>query len=159
MPFLVVFLCWPVLEIISLLMVGDEIGLLNTLLLLIAIGIAGAVLVQVQGLATMAAIQDALRRGELPVAAMFDGMCLFIAGVLMIIPGFFSDVFALGLLVPVLRDVLRGTVARFLTGGGAASSGFGGADGGAIDAEFSRLDDPGTPRDGRNNDDDPRLLS
>ncbi len=160
MPFLFLFLLWPVLEIFVFIMVADEIGLLAGFLLAVGLMAAGGLLIQLQGLKTMATIQDALRQGALPKPELFDHICVFVAGALLLLPGFLSDVAAVLLLIPPLRDRVRKIAMRFLTGQSAENGDFrrGRArDDTVIDAEFVILEeDEGTnaPDDGR----DTRLL-
>lgn len=125
MPFLLLFLVWPLLEIFAFMAVGDEIGVLNTLLLAIGMMIAGGVLIQIQGLKSLSTIQSALSRGALPVPALFDQVCLFLAGGLFLLPGFLSDVIGIALLIPPLRQGLRHVVSRFFTGKPMDIRGFG----------------------------------
>ena len=143
MPFILLFLVWPLLEILTFMAVGDEIGFFNTLFLAIGMVIAGIALVQVQGLKTMGTIQTALGQGKLPAAALFDQACLFLAGVLFILPGFLSDVPGLILLVPQLRHWLHPVAARFFTGQPLGPGGFRRqtAQDEIIDAEFVILEE------------------
>lgn len=112
MRILILILLWPILEIAVFMAVGDEIGFFNAALLCLTAAILGGVLIQQQGLSTAIALQDAVNRGELPMAALFSGICLFLAGVLFIVPGFLSDIVAVFLLFPRIRLFLRGKAAR-----------------------------------------------
>lgn len=116
MIFLIFLLFLPLIEIALFVSVGGEIGALNTIFLCVAAGVAGSLLVQYQGLKTTLSLRQSLDRGEMPVAEMFDGICKFMAGILLILPGFFTDAVALLLLVPVLRGGLRHYLARYFTG-------------------------------------------
>ncbi|MGZ9108259.1 MAG: FxsA family protein [Micavibrio sp.] len=139
MIFLIFLLFLPLIEIALFAHVGGEIGALNTILLCIAAGVAGMLLVQYQGLKTTLSIQQSLDRGEMPVAEMFDGICKFMAGILLILPGFFTDTVALLLLVPFLRGWLRHYLARYFTGEPIIST-RGHAKGDILEGEFTRVD-------------------
>lgn len=97
----------PVLEITLFVKAAQWIGVLPTVALAIAAGMAGVALVRAQGLATMFRVRAQLDRGEMPVAEVFDGLCLALAGALLFLPGFFSDILALLLLLPPVRAALR----------------------------------------------------
>lgn len=111
---LLLFIGLPMLEIYVLIKVGHEIGALWTVVLLFAIAALGSALLRLEGLATLAKVQTAMARGELPAAAILDGMVLLVAGVLMVTPGFVTDVFAFLLLLPPLRRAFGAILASRL---------------------------------------------
>ncbi len=55
-----------------------------------------------------------MERGELPARELFDGLCLLVAGALLLTPGFVTDSLGALLFVPPLRDVLRRAIGRYL---------------------------------------------
>ena len=110
---LLLFIGVPVIEIYVLIQVGHEIGALWTIVLLFAIAALGSALLRLQGLATLAQVQAALARGELPTEALLEGLVLLLAGVLMVTPGFVTDIAGFLFLLPALR---RG-IARALGAG------------------------------------------
>jgi UPF0716 protein FxsA len=166
------FLSWPVAEITLFVQVGDAIGWLPTILLTIATAIAGSVLLRIQGLATMNRLLAAAEKGESPVGPALDGMGIFVAGLLLLLPGFLSDAIGLLLFVPplrrwliafVFRRVLQGgthpageRTSRFGAGGRGDGGGFRKSDN-VVDAEFETVDPdasrkaPGTLLDGGKN--------
>jgi UPF0716 protein FxsA len=103
---LVLLLLLPILEIAVLIEVGGWIGGGPTLLLVVLGGVAGSLLLRRQGLATLRRAQESLDRGEPPVGAVFEGFCVVIGAILLIIPGFLTDIVGILLLVPFLRDAL-----------------------------------------------------
>ena len=133
MRILILILLWPVLEIAVFMAVGDEIGFFNAFLLCFASAILGGVLVQQQGLKTALAIQDSLNRGVMPMDEIFTAICLFLAGILLILPGFISDGLAVLLLIPQARKLLREKAGRHLDGAP------GSAQTDVIDAEFIEI--------------------
>lgn len=110
------FLLIPVIEIWLLIKVGGALGVLPTILLLILAGMLGMALLRHQGFATLARFQRSMNEGQVPAQAMLDGVVLLVAGVLFMIPGFFSDILGLLCLFPPTRYLLlkvllkRGTV-------------------------------------------------
>ena len=110
MPLFILFLCVPLIEIMLFVAVGDEIGIVATLALCILTAIAGAVLIQAQGMATLKAAQDAIEKRQMPVQEIFDGFCLLIAGLVLLTPGFFTDTIGFLLLTPPFRTWLRGQI-------------------------------------------------
>jgi UPF0716 protein FxsA len=149
------FLGWPVAEIWIFIEMGHAIGWIQAILLGIVTSMAGAILLRVQGFAAMNRFLEDVERGELPVATVLDGMGIFLAGVLLMLPGFLSDVFGLLLFIPPLRrrltawlfrQVLQRPVARegVRRGGfgrrpaGSAKGGFRKSDN-VVDAEFETV--------------------
>ena len=104
--FLLLFLIFPVLELFVFVRVSAAIGFFPALLLIIAGSALGVMVVRVAGLATALRARESLQRGELPAQDMFQGLMLALAGGLLLIPGFISDVLGLICLLPVTRRLL-----------------------------------------------------
>ena len=101
-----------VVEITVMIQIGQLIGVVNTIGLLLLVSLIGAWLVKRQGLGVMARIREQRAAGRLPAAEVFDGALILVAGVLLVIPGFVTDVLGLLLLVPPIRAVARRFVSR-----------------------------------------------
>lgn len=112
MPFFIIFLIIPLIEIALFIGVGDEIGLLKTLLLCVLTAFIGGMLVRHQGLQTLFKAQNNLRTGAIPLTEIFDGFCIVIAGALLLTPGFFTDIIGFSLLVPQFRHIARGFLGK-----------------------------------------------
>ena len=113
MPVFILFLVVPFVEIYLLVEIGARIGAPWTILLVVLTAIVGAWLVRVQGLATWRRFQASLARSELPATALVEGLCLLIAGALLITPGFFTDAAGFACLIPPLRrTVIRHFIQR-----------------------------------------------
>ena len=97
----------PVMEIMTWIKVADLIGAGPTILLSIASFLVGIAILRRQGLALLLDARARMELGELPLQSAFDGLCLSAAGILLIIPGFLSDILALLLLLPPVRLGLR----------------------------------------------------
>ena len=78
----------------------------------------GAALVRHQGLSVLRNAQGSLGEGRFPVAEVFDGLCLVMAGALLLTPGFLTDTAGFLLLVPWLRTWLRQTAGRRMMASG-----------------------------------------
>ncbi|MGH7772330.1 MAG: FxsA family protein [Candidatus Binatia bacterium] len=97
----------PLVELYFLIKIGSYLGALNTILLLLATGFLGAVLIRLEGLRTMRQIADTLSQGAVPAEEMVDGLLIFAAGVLLLTPGVLTDIIALFLLVPSTRTLFK----------------------------------------------------
>ena len=103
MPLFCFFIIIPLVELMILLEVGSIIGSGWTFLIIIATAIVGTKLVKQQGTTTWSKIQSELNQGSVPAKAMFDGVCILISGVLLITPGFMTDILGMLLLTPPFR--------------------------------------------------------
>ncbi len=114
MSFLIFLLLAPVAEIAVFIQVGSRLGVGPTLLLVLASAVFGIWLVRTQGFAAATRVQAMIARGESPALGMLEGMALLAAGVLLVIPGFVTDVAAFVLLIPPLRRaIIRLYLRRF----------------------------------------------
>jgi len=107
------FLCFtliPVIELYLLIKVGTVIGGLNTILLVILTGFAGAWLARMEGMNTMFKVRQSLNQGIMPAEELMDALIILIAGLVLITPGLMTDCFGLLLLWPLTRNRFK----RFL---------------------------------------------
>jgi UPF0716 protein FxsA len=102
----------PVAELIVMFKVADAFGWLETLSLLLLVSVVGAWLVRRQGLTMVMRIQRELSGGTVPTKTVVDGLLLLVAGVLLLTPGFVSDVLGILLLFPPTRIAVRGMLIR-----------------------------------------------
>ena len=93
----------PFVELYLLIKIGNYLGAFNTILVVIATGIVGAYLAKLQGIKTMMRVRDNLNRGELPAEQMLDALLIFVAGIVLITPGFVTDLAGILILVPKTR--------------------------------------------------------
>jgi UPF0716 protein FxsA len=118
MPFLLLlalFVVVPILEIYVIIQVGQAIGALWTIVLLIADSILGSLLMKSQGRAAWRRFQQALAEGRMPAREVLDGVLVIFGGAFLLTPGFCSDVVGALLLLPPTRAVIRRMVARRFT--------------------------------------------
>ncbi|HIC79791.1 MAG TPA: FxsA family protein [Kiloniellaceae bacterium] len=104
---LAVFIGLPLLEIAVFIEVGSAFGVWPTIAATVATAIAGSLLLRAQGLATLLRARAQMDQGQLPAREMFEGICLVLAGALLLVPGFVTDALGLLLFVPPFREVLR----------------------------------------------------
>jgi UPF0716 protein FxsA len=97
----------PVVEIALFIKSAHWLGLLPTIVLAVGAGFAGIAMVRAQGLDLLLRARSQMDRGEVPVREVFDGICLAVAGALLVLPGFFTDFIAIALLLPPVRAALR----------------------------------------------------
>ena len=100
---LILFLTVPLVEIAILIKIGKVIGAGYTIALVIGTAILGAALLRTQGISTLAKVQTNINQGQLPAIELIEGLILLISGVLLLTPGFFTDMFGFLALVPILR--------------------------------------------------------
>ncbi|MEE9566881.1 MAG: FxsA family protein [Desulfobacteria bacterium] len=93
----------PFCEIYLLIKIGNYLGAFNTILIVIVTGFLGAYLAKLQGIKTMMRVRESLNRGELPAEEMLDALLIFVAGIVLITPGFITDLAGIGILVPKAR--------------------------------------------------------
>lgn len=108
------FLVVPFVEIYVLIQVGQAIGAPATILLLVGLSMAGAWLVKREGTAVFRRAQEQVRQGHVPGVPLVDGVLIVLAGLLLLTPGFVTDLFGLLLLVPPVRLAMRAGARRYL---------------------------------------------
>jgi UPF0716 protein FxsA len=103
----VVFLVVPIVELAVIIQVGQAIGVLETIVLLIAVSVLGGWLVKREGTGVVRRISAAVNAGRVPGRELADGALIILAGALLITPGFVSDILGIALLLPPVRAVVR----------------------------------------------------
>jgi UPF0716 protein FxsA len=104
---LVLLLVVPLVELWVIVSVAKSVGVAETILLLIAISVAGAWLLKQQGMATWRRLQLSLKRGAMPAEEVTDGALILFGGALLLTPGFLTDLVGLLLLLPPSRAVVK----------------------------------------------------
>jgi UPF0716 protein FxsA len=111
---LVAFIVVPLAEIAVLIQVGGWLGLMPTLALIILTAVVGTGVLRRQGFAVLTRAQRQLEQGVMPVAEVFEGLCLLVAGALLLTPGFITDTCGALLLLPAARAFLYRRVGHYL---------------------------------------------
>jgi UPF0716 protein FxsA len=143
----------PLIEIALFIQVGGWIGLAPTLALVVLTAVIGAWMLRYQGISVLMRAQRQLSDGSLPVVEVFEGLCLVVAGALLLTPGFFTDTIGALLLVPALRRTLYRQLGRRIEphvfqgpndrfGGAADGPPSGQTAGPTIEAEFEEIEAP-----------------
>jgi UPF0716 protein FxsA len=114
--FFVLLTLLPVVEIVLLVWVANRTSILLVLALVVGVAVLGGWLARRQGVSMLARITAELQAGRAPADAMLDGLLVFLAAVLLIVPGFLSDLVALVLLVPVSRRAVKALLRRRMQG-------------------------------------------
>jgi len=102
----------PILEIFVLIKVGNIIGALNTVLLIIFTAITGIYFAKLEGLNNIRSGMSQLLKNEIPLYEMISGATLAFAALLLIFPGFITDIVGFALILPITRKIL---INKFLT--------------------------------------------
>jgi len=108
----------PIIEIAVFIKVGGWIGLAPTIVTVVLTALVGTALLRQQGFATLMRVRESLAAGRLPMAEMFDGLCLLVAGALLLTPGFVTDAVGFLLFVPPVRAAVRRWLTAYLLSSG-----------------------------------------
>lgn len=95
----------PAVELIILIRIGGMIGAGTTLAVIILTGVVGAWLARQEGTRVWFRIQQKLNQGQLPGTQMVEGLLILVSGLLLVTPGFLTDIFGFSMLVPPIRKV------------------------------------------------------
>lgn len=104
----------PLLELALLIRIGEWLGVLPTVALVLVTGVVGAGLARREGMRTWQRVQDELAAGRVPGGELLHALMVVVAGAFLVTPGVLTDVAGLGLLVRPLREVVIGRVRRSL---------------------------------------------
>jgi UPF0716 protein FxsA len=111
---LLLIILWPVAELIVAIKVAEAIGVLLTVVALIASWPIGLRLLRAEGRGAMRRLNAAVTAGRPPGREVLDGALVLVGGFLLIVPGFITDVLGLALLLPPGRTLARLAVVRNL---------------------------------------------
>ena len=106
LPFILLFVVTPLVELAILIYLGTLIGTLNTILIVVITGILGAFLARTQGLATLSRIRSSMERGVLPSDELFQGAIIVVGGLLLVTPGMITDLVGFAMLIPQTRNII-----------------------------------------------------
>ena len=102
----------PVIEILLFIKIGENIGAINTILLIFFTAIVGVYFARIQGVRTLKSGIINAYQNKLPIYEMLSGASIALAAVLLIIPGFFTDVIGFLLLIPISRKFLLSKIIK-----------------------------------------------
>jgi UPF0716 protein FxsA len=110
----IVLLAIPIIDVILFILSGDIIGFLPTILLILFTGILGGFLAKKQGTAVYRKVQRDLQYGRMPGDSIIESLCMFAGGLLLILPGFLTDLIGLFLLIPFTRTLIKPVLIKWL---------------------------------------------
>jgi UPF0716 protein FxsA len=139
----VVFIVVPILELYVIIKVGGLIGVMATLLLLLAMSLLGAFLLRHQGRGAWLRFNEAIAQRRFPGREVADGLMITVGGVLLLTPGFITDAVGLLLLFPPTRAIAR-RLLRAYAGRRLLVVGVGGVGGSRGDSSARTYDFDGT---------------
>jgi UPF0716 protein FxsA len=105
----------PLVELYVIIKVGQSIGVLWTIALLLADSILGGILMRSQGRLAWRRFTDAMAAGRMPAREVLDGVLVIFGGAFLLTPGFVTDVFGIALLAPPTRALIRRLLLRQFT--------------------------------------------
>ena len=104
--FILLIICLPVLENFLLIKIGGKFGALNTIALIFLTAIIGIYFARLQGIRTLRSGMVNLYQNKLPVYELLSGASIAIAALLLITPGFLTDIIGFLLLIPLTRKII-----------------------------------------------------
>jgi UPF0716 protein FxsA len=105
-PFFLLFIGLPTLEIFLMIKIGSAVGAFNTVILIFLTAIIGIYFAKLQGIQTLKSGMINLYQNKLPVYEILSGASIAIAALLLIIPGFFTDLIGFLFLIPFTRKII-----------------------------------------------------
>ena len=143
---LAAFIVVPIAEIAIFVEVGSQWGVWPAIGAIFATAVVGSILIHHQGVAVLRRARDEMGAGRFPARQVFDGLCLLIAGTLLLLPGFITDAAGFILLVPVIRHFVMSSLTSHIE---IHTSGMSDAtihpDGETINGEFADITDHPSP--------------
>ena len=111
---LLIFIIVPIIELYVLLEAGKIIGIPQTIALIILTGIAGAYLARSQGFQVLVDIRKSLEQNRLPAESLAHAAMILIGGILLLTPGFCTDLLGFTLLTPMTRKIAKDKIFKYL---------------------------------------------
>jgi len=105
-PFFILFIGLPALEIFLMIKIGGQVGALNTVALIFLTAIIGIYFAKLQGIQTLKSGMINLYQNKMPLYEIVSGASIAIAALLLMIPGFFTDLIGFLLLIPFTRKII-----------------------------------------------------
>lgn len=105
-PIPLLFIAIPLVELYFIIVIGEMIGALWTVALVILTAVIGVNLLRIQGMSTLSRAQQNMAQGQIPAMEMLEGVALAVAGVLLITPGFLTDSLGFLCLFPPTRQAM-----------------------------------------------------
>lgn len=97
----------PAVELFGFIYVADQLGAFKTLLLMMFTSLIGLVMMRFEGKKVLQDSKTDMQEGRVPGRTMLDGLCVFFGGLLLILPGFVTDIIGFTLVFPLTRPIYR----------------------------------------------------
>lgn len=104
----------PVVEFWGYAFVADRLGLGKTIFLTLATSVIGGLMMQFEGRKVMADAKSQINGGQVPGKMAIDGMCVFAGGIMLMLPGFVTDVLGFILVFPLTRPLCRALLMKWI---------------------------------------------
>ena len=111
-PFFILFIALPALEIFLFIKIGGQVGALNTVALIFLTAIIGVYFAKLQGIQTLKSGIVNLYQNKMPIYEIMSGASIAVAALLLIVPGFFTDLIGFLLLIPLTRRITLSLVLK-----------------------------------------------
>ena len=108
------FILIPIIEILLFVLSGRYIGILPTLAIVLLTGFVGAWLAKREGMGVWNKAQESMRSGRIPGEELIEGVCILVGGILLLTPGYLTDITGLSLLLPSVRKRVVKRLRRWL---------------------------------------------
>ncbi len=109
---LISIIALPIIEILLFIKIGENIGAINTILLIVFTAVVGVYFARIQGIQTVKSGFVNIYHNKLPIYEILSGASIAIAAVFLIIPGFFTDAVGFLLLIPITRKLLLSPIMK-----------------------------------------------
>ena len=104
--FFLIFVGLPVIEIFLMIKIGDKIGAINTIGLILLTAVVGIFFARIQGIRTLRSGITNIYQNKVPIFELISGASIAFAALLLIVPGFLTDLIGFLLLIPYTRNLL-----------------------------------------------------
>ena len=104
-PLFIIFIGIPIIEIVLMIKIGQLIGAINTVLLIFVTAATGIFFARIQGIKTLKTGLTNMYQNKVPIKELISGASIAFAALLLIIPGFLTDLIGFLLLIPFTRNI------------------------------------------------------
>jgi UPF0716 protein FxsA len=104
----------PVIELYVIIKIGGMIGALNTILIILTTAVIGAYLAKQQGLMVIGNIRQAVQESRVPGRELLHGLIVLLGGLMLLTPGFITDILGISALIPPIRDLYINLVRKLI---------------------------------------------
>lgn len=110
--FLATVIAVPLIELTLIVLFVNWLGVWPTLLLMLLTSVVGVLFAKRQGLQTLRLAQLQMQKNQVPSQVLLDGVCIFVGGALLILPGFLTDILGLIILLPWTRTIVKAALLK-----------------------------------------------